>query len=136
VASRFRTVESVLLEELAKPYVYGVADCFMLGCRTADALDPMAGLVDLYQGAYSTLAGAQRALRRRGCKSLAELFARHLDPCAPAEARNGDLAILRLADGAEHVAICVGGRFVTKTERGPSWHGVTECIAAFRTGGR
>jgi len=84
VASRFHIVTATLTAELAKPYVYGESDCFFLGCRVADALDPALGLVDRYWRAYSTLAGAQRALRKHGCKSIAELYQRHLSPCAPA----------------------------------------------------
>ncbi len=133
VANRFRTVEATIAGELAKPYVYGESDCFFLGCRMADALDPSLGLVDRYWRSYSTLSGAQRALRRRMCKSLVELFERHLDPIAPAMARIGDIAVLDLA-GAEHVAICLGARFITRTEHGRSFHGVAECAAAFRAG--
>lgn len=133
-SDRFEVVARVLGKELAKPYTYGEADCFFLGCRMADALDPALDLVKRYTGAYTTLRGAQTALRRRGCKSLVELFSRHLDACAPAEARLGDLVILRLEDGAEHVGICLGARFVTKTAQGRSDHTLSDCIAAFRAG--
>jgi hypothetical protein len=131
---RYRTVSAVLLEELSKPYEYGVADCFMLGCRVADALDGTLGLAALYGGAYSTLTGAQRALRRHGFKSLAELFGSHLPPVAPAAAQTGDLAILRLSDG-DHVGVIAYAAVVTKTERGRSSHPVAAAVAAFRTGG-
>ncbi|PLU06715.1 DUF6950 family protein, partial [Sinorhizobium medicae] len=36
--NRFRIVEATLTRELAKPYAYGSADCFMLGCAVIDAL--------------------------------------------------------------------------------------------------
>ena len=133
MANRFQIVDATLKAELRKPYVYGQADCFFLGCQMADALSPKLGLVKRYSGSYSTLAGAQRALRRRKCKSLAELFKRHLAPCAPAEARIGDLVIIGLA-GVEHVGICLGTRFVTKTERGRADYALSDCIAAFRLG--
>lgn len=133
MAPRFRIVAETMRQEMAKPYAYGEADCFFLGCQMADALNPKLGLVAKYSGSYSTLAGAQRALRRRKCKSLAELFAQHLEPCAPAEARIGDLVIIRLA-GVEHVGICLGTRFVTKTERGRADYPLSDCIAAFRLG--
>ncbi|PLU11878.1 hypothetical protein BMJ30_28640, partial [Sinorhizobium medicae] len=42
--------------------------------------------------------------------------------------------ILHLADGAEHVGVCLGARFVTKTERGRSDHGLADVIAAFHLG--
>ncbi|AEH79108.1 hypothetical protein I7G86_10170 [Sinorhizobium meliloti] len=133
--NRFRIVEATLARELAQPYAYGTADCFMLGCAFIDALTgwPFA---DKYRGAYRTLAGAQRALRRRGHKSLVSFFAAELgqEPKGGAEARLGDLVILRLVDGAEHVGICLGARFVTKTERGRSDHALADVIAAFHLG--
>ena len=133
--NRFRIVEATLARELAKPYAYGSADCFMLGCAFIDALTGST-VADKHRGAYRTLPGAQRALRRRGHKSLVSFFAAELgqEPKGGAEARLGDLVVLRLADGAEHVGVCLGGRFVTKTERGRSDHGLADVIAAFHLG--
>lgn len=122
----------VIEAELAKPYAYGTADCFFFGCRIADAFDPVRELAKTYAGSYRTLMGAQKALRKRGFNSLAELFAMHLEPCAPSQAQTGDIVILQLADG-EHVGVCVSGRFITKTERGRSDHGLNTVKAAFRT---
>lgn len=135
MVNRFRTVERVLLEEMAKPYKYGQADCFVLGCRMVDALDDAAGMADRYAGAYRTLLGAQRALRKRGFKTLSALFQSHLEPCAPAEAAMGDVGILLLGRG-EHVGVCVGGAFVTKTETGQLRTDLASAISAFRTGAR
>lgn len=131
--NRFRVVEATLNAELAIPYAYCSADCFHLGCRMIDALTG-SRLVAKYAAAYRTLAGAQRALRRRGHTSLVTLFAEHLQPIPPAEARIGDLVVLVLADSAEHCGVCLGGRFVTKTEAGRSDHAMSDCIAAFRVG--
>lgn len=130
--SRFRTLERVVTEEMAKPYQYGVADCFFFGCRVADAFDPSREMVKTYSGSYRTLMGAQKALRKRGHKSLAELFRKHLTPCAPAQAGLGDIVILQLADG-EHVGACAGTHYITKTERGRSNHNLSAVKAAFRT---
>lgn len=126
-------VDETLRAELAKLYAYGSADCFLLGCQMADALDMGRGLVSTYGGSYKTLMGAQRALRKRGCKSLVDLFARHMTPCAPAQAALGDLVILDVG-GAEHVGVCLSStRFVTKTEAGPAYFGLGSVKAAFRT---
>ena len=122
----------VIEAELAKPYAYGTADCFFFGCRIADAFDPVRELAKTYSGAYRTLMGAQKALRKRGFTSIAELLAVHLEPCAPAECRLGDLVVLQLADG-EHVGVCAGTRFITKTERGRADHDLSAVKAAFRT---
>lgn len=130
--TRFEIVAPVIEDELAKPYAYGAADCFLLGCRVADALDPARKMVATYQGAYSTLLGAQRALHKRGFTSLAGFFASHLASCSPAEAQMGDLAVLQLPDG-EHVGVCIGASFVTKTERGRTLFAIGAVKAAFRT---
>ena len=130
---RFAIVAGIIAQEMAKPYVPGKSDCFFFGIRMADALDPALALEASYAGAYRTLAGAQRALRRRGFTSLVALFATHLEGCGAALARPGDLGVILLADG-EHVGVCVGEKFVTKTDRGQSFHEVGKIIAAFRAG--
>lgn len=130
--TRFEIVAPVIEAELAKPYQYGIADCFFFGCRIADAFDPSREMVKTYSGSYRTLMGAQKALRKRGHESLVDLFALHLTRCAAGEAQTGDIVILELADG-EHVGVCVGARFITKTERGRSDHDLSAVKAAFRT---
>jgi hypothetical protein len=136
--NRFRIVESTLSGELAKPYDYGMperSDCFMMGCALVDALEGMS-LTEKYRGTYRTLAGAQRALRKRGFRSLIDFWTVELarPPAGAAEARFGDLVILRLADGAEHVGVCLGTRFVTKTAKGLADHGLADVVAAFHIG--
>jgi hypothetical protein len=131
--SRFDRVARVLEVEFAKPYVPGKSDCFFTFIRLADELAPDLGLEEAYAGAYRTLAGAQRALRRRGHASLVDLFATHMERCGAAQARVGDIGVILLADG-EHVGACVGAQFVTKTARGQSFHEFADVIAAFRAG--
>lgn len=132
--NRFEVVSAVIASEMAKPYSHDPhADCFFFGCRMVDALDPSQALEAEYTGSYKTLAGAQRALRRRGHKSLVDLFAAHLEACAPAQARVGDLGIIQLPDG-EHVGVCVGMKFITKTPRGREFFDIAACKAAFRVG--
>lgn len=136
--NRFRIVEATLARELAKPYAYGApeqSDCFMMGCALVDALEG-AQIGRKYAGAYKTLVGAQRALRKRGFKSLVAFWAAELGrpSVGAAEARFGDIVILRLADGAEHVGVCLGTRFVTKTEKGREDHGLSDVVAAFHIG--
>lgn len=130
--TRFEIVAPVVEAEMAKPYEYGVADCFFLGCRVADAFDPSREMVKTYAGAYRTFKGAQRALRKRGHTSLTGFLDEHLERRAPATAQDGDLAVILLSDG-EHIGVSIGGRFVTKTARGQSWHRIGDAIAAFCT---
>lgn len=131
--SRFDIVSRIVAQEMAKPYVPGVSDCFFFGIRVVDALDERLGLERKYAGAYKTIPGAQRALRRRGHTSLVGLFEAHLETIGPAQARVGDIGIILLADG-EHVGINAGQKFLTKTDRGQSFHDLGSVIAAFRVG--
>ena len=132
--SRFETMMPVLQAELEKPYVFGESDCFFLGCQMADAFEPSREMTFSYWQSYKTLPGAQRALRKRGHKSLTSFFAQQLEAVSPAQAQVGDIVVIHIENG-EHVGICLGasGRFVTKTADGPSYHRVADCIAAFRT---
>jgi hypothetical protein len=130
--TRFEIVAATLSAEMAKPYEYGIADCFFLGIAMIDAL---AGSEHrkTYSKDYRTILGAQKALRKRGHKSLVTFFETIAQPCAPAAARLGDIVILQLGSH-EHVGICLGSRFVTKTDQGQSYHSLSDCIAAFRAG--
>lgn len=136
--NRFRLVQATLERELAKPYAYGDpdrSDCFMMGCALVDGLEGRS-LVETYAGVYKTLLGAQKALIKRGFASLADFWAAELDrsSVAPAEAQLGDLVILKLSDGAEHVAVCLGTRFRTKTPEGATDHTLADVVAAFHIG--
>ncbi|MBO0142255.1 hypothetical protein JZX87_13895 [Agrobacterium sp. Ap1] len=136
--NRFRTVEATLERELSTPYAYGDpdrSDCFMMGCALVDAIEGRR-MSETYAGAYSSLAGAQRALRKRGFTSLIDFWAAELGRpgVAPAEARFGDLVVLLLADGAEHVGVCLGIRFVTKTPEGRTFHDLSQVTKAFHLG--
>lgn len=130
---RHRITTRVLAEEMAKPYIYGKSDCFALGCRQADAMDPSLKLSKKYLGTYDSLAGAQRALRRAGHRTLQSFWGAILPSCAPAEARLGDVGVVQVGK-AQHVVVFLGTRLVSKGENGRSEHSLSECIAAFRTG--
>lgn len=136
--NRFRIVEATLTAELAKPYAYGnpaQSDCFFMGLALVDALEG-SQLARTYAGCYSTLAGAQRALRRRGYATLVSFFSAALNRSEKggAEARFGDLVILRLDDGAEHVGVCLGTRFRTKAPAGARDYSLDSVVAAFHIG--
>lgn len=131
--TRFEIVMPVIEAELAKPYAYGTADCFFFGCRVADALDPSLGLAKTYAGAYKTYKGAQRAMWKRGFTSISDLFDKHLERIGAAKARFGDIAVLLFPDG-EHVGVCIGSGFMTKTQAGRVTRGLDAVKAAYRVG--
>ncbi len=133
---RLETVSRVMADELGKPYEYGKADCFMLGCRMIDALTGSAHCVT-YADRYDTLTGAQKALHKEGCKSLSQFFLKKigLETVTPAFCRVGDLAVLELDHNgrmAEHIAIFNGRTFTTKTEAGSASHGFDAVKVAFK----
>ncbi len=134
--TRFEIVSRVMADELEKPYAFGVADCFMLGCRMIDALTG-SDHCGAYGGSYDTLAGAQKALRKQGCKSLSQFFLKRigLETVTPAFCQIGDIAILELDHNgrmAEHVAVFNGRTFTTKTETGSASYGFDAVKAAFK----
>lgn len=134
--SRFDAVCVTLEAELAKPYVYGTADCFFTGLAVIDALQGT-NHTEAYSGRYTTLAGAQKALRTEGHKSLVTFFGGLLGSCAPAQAYLGDIGIIALPVPkrkrlAEHVGVHDGRRFVVKTAEGKRSFEFAQAIAAFR----
>lgn len=128
--TRFETAASICAAEAGKPYRYGVSDCFMLGCRMADAIAGRT-MAATFGGSYSTLLGANRALRRRGYASLVGFFEDRFPRIGAGSAIPGDLAVALLADG-EHVCVCVDHhRFATKTPAGMRLLPPSAMLAAF-----
>jgi hypothetical protein len=122
--------------QLAKPYAYGSADCFFTGLAVIDAVQGTDHR-STYADRYTTLIGAQRALRKEGHDSLVSFFATLVEKIAPAMAHLGDLGIVSLpVEGskrmAEHVGVHDGRMFVVKTEDGVKRFPFTAAIAAFR----
>jgi hypothetical protein len=68
---------------------------------------------------YSSAAGAKRALKSLGFDSLEALFDSLLPRIAPAEMRQGDIAIMRGDKHFDAVTICLGLSFY-------GWHGASE----------
>lgn len=118
--NRSALVSGIIRTARTEVYAYGVNDCFFLGLKVIDALQGTAH-VETYAGAYETLKGAQKALRKRKHTSLVTFFAGLLPVIQWGHARIGDLAIVDI-DGAEHVAIHGGQAWMSITEAGPrSW---------------
>lgn len=72
-----------------QPLILGATDCARMTAFHLKQLGFKPSL--LKAGAYSTEAGARRALKRMGVSSLSEIMDRHFPRIAPAEARTGDL---------------------------------------------
>ena len=136
--SRFETVQATLQAEIAKPYAYGSADCFFTGLAMIDALNGTDHVSD-YRGRYKTLAGAQKALRADGHKSLVSFMEALLGiRIAPLQASIGDIGVIALpVEGkkrlAEHVGIHDGRGWWVKTEDGVRKFDSAQATAAYRT---
>jgi hypothetical protein len=128
--SRFDIVNDTLEKELAKPYKFGKSDCFYLSLAVIDALTKTT-LRKKYLNIYTTFNGAQKAMKKRGFASIGDLFKEHLEEIAPAMAVIGDVVVLDFL-GMEHSAICVGSKFVTKTQEGRSFHVLDDVKSAFK----
>lgn len=128
--TRAEIVTQTVMQELAKPYTYGKSDCFFMGMRVVDAVRGTKHC-KTYAKDYRTLAGAQRALRKRGHKSLTTFFAEHLEQIPAGQCVLGDLVVAE-RQGAEHVAVCTGTGFVGKTESGSTPFPISEIKAAFK----
>lgn len=130
--SRFDTVSQAIEAELAKPYKYGVADCFMMGCAIIDSIKGT-DFSKKYFRRYTTLSGAQKALHKEGCRNLVGFFRDVISLTQVPAGRCviGDIGILDLG-GIEHVAVFTGNGFLTKTERGAGRFGIEVCKAAFK----
>ena len=128
---RVLELRRILDEEFGKPYVPGASDCLFLAFRVADEL---AGtkFVEQHAGKYDSVAGGNRALKRSGYGSLAGVFEEHLERAAPALAAMGDVVIVE-RDGRQHAGVCLGQRFVSKTENGRVYYDLSEVRTAFRT---
>jgi hypothetical protein len=89
---RWRAVEQTVLEFQSRPFEYGPAsDCGAFWCAH---LARIGWDVPLTIPGRTTLAGAKRALKTLGAKSMADLADRYFRPVAPLQTIVGDLAIL------------------------------------------
>lgn len=122
-------VLNTIQNELSKPYEYGVADCFMMACAVVDVVSGT-NHCEVYAGRYTSLKGAQKALRIEGHKSLVGFWGELLDPISPALAQYGDIAVVDI-NGVEHCAVCFGD-FISKEKTGQTRFALSDVKAAFK----
>ena len=128
---RIAIVDRVCTEEMAKPYEPGASDCFILGVAIIDAMRGTSYRSDL-SGAYQTIAGSQRALRRRGHTSLITFFpSLGLDRIPAGKCSPGDV-VVTVVDRVEHVAVFTGSVFRSRSPDGPMNFRMGDVAAAFK----
>lgn len=128
--ARLKIVRKVIETQMAKPYRFGSTDCFMTALTMIDTLTG-SQYIERHLWTYWTARGAHRELRRLGYRSLVDFFKDRLEPIETMRCEPGDVAVVR-HDGAEHVAVCLGRQFVTKTLHGRLVLPVDSVIAAFK----
>lgn len=128
--TRLKDVRRIVDRELARPYVLGKSDCFFMGLAVIDTLTGSQH-TEKHLWSYRTFSGAKRALRKVGCETLTEFFDERLAKIETMRCEPGDIVVVNW-DGYEHVAVCVGNRFVTKTADGPLMVTVDRVVSAFK----
>ncbi len=98
----------------ALPFSWGKHDCLMFVAGAIKAVtgrDPARG----HRGKYSGGAGALRYMARRGWNDVAVALCAHLEECAPAFARRGDIVLF-----GDIAGVCMGATslFVSETGEG------------------
>lgn len=129
-ATRLNDVRRIVEEQLAKPYVYGSADCFFMTLAIVDGLTG-SNHTEKHMWSYRTFPQAGRALRKAGYETLTEYFEDRLPRIATMRCEPGDVAVVRLGN-MEHTAVCLGARFVTKTGAGRLDVSADRVISAFK----
>jgi hypothetical protein len=119
--TRFETVFALYETARDLPYQPGSNDCFFLGLQIVDALTGTARVKE-FKGSYRTLAGAHKALLKRGYESVIPLMETLCEPIGWGSAHVGDLAVIVEVNGAEHLAFHGGNGWHSITADGPrSW---------------
>lgn len=128
---RVVVVADVAGKAMLQPYDPGDQDCFFL---LLDVIDAVRGTNyrARFAGRYTTLAGAQRALRKEGHSSLVGLLEDLLQAPMPAGlAEIGDGAVCEI-DGLEHAAFWNGSGWSSRTADGPRIFTHADVKAAFK----
>jgi hypothetical protein len=106
-------LEHVLAFHQSEPFAWGRSDCIV---QIADAEKAMTGhdRMGEVRGSYTSAAGATRARRAAGYRSLPAMLAANFEECPPALARRGDCGLVRVQHGkrTELAAVLVVGAFV------------------------
>lgn len=106
----------VVSEETAAAYAPGRHDCFVMACRTVEALTGQRPYADVR---YTTDAGAVKAMRKRGFERLGDAMAA-LFPERPAgHAQRGDIAVLETGTLArDTLGIVMDGQVLVRVGHG------------------
>lgn len=123
--------EMTALEEAqSRPYVPGQNDCFMMALSHMDN-QLGTSYLDQYRGAYSTIIGANRALIKRGFRSLGDFIATLVPSQSVMNSRVGDIGIVRDGIG-DHLCILCGTSWVTITDNGSKSYPLLSAHQSFK----
>lgn len=131
--SRMEAAQATFDKFYGKPFAWGHRDCCHLVAFTLSKLghgDPLAKVKH-----YSTLLGAQKAMKRAGVSSIAAYLDTLYERIAPASALAADIiALPSLVPGMDALGIAIGeGRVLAFPEGlGCAFGPHDECVAAWR----
>lgn len=110
------------------PFEWGKSDCFI---SSTDAAHGAHGN-EMFKAfrKYKTEAGAYKALRKQGCETVADFFAKHLREIPPFQAQRGDLGTIRRGDVIA-AGVFTSAGFAVKGENGMLREPVTNVDRAF-----
>lgn len=125
----FERLRTVVVKHGSIPFVYGKSDCLRFPLECAEAMTGEA--IDI--PAYSTEAGAAKALMKRDFLTVADAFASHFEEIPPAMAQRGDL-VWCLHGNQAAGGVCLGRECAVKSETGLVFLPITDAKRAFRVG--
>lgn len=116
-------------QRLSQPFAWGVNDCVLFA---ADAVQAVTGVDPLpdWRGQWDDMTSAMRAIVRAGGLEAA-VQSRGLQQVPPLFAQRGDVVMHR-RDGADALAVCVGGSLAAPSEAGLLFFGLEHGVAAWR----
>jgi len=119
-----------LAERAETPFVYGSADC---GAFAGGAVEAMTGTNPLASvaGKYKTMAGALRALKRKGYEDHVAYAASVLTEIDPLFASFGDIAVVPTEEGPA-LGVVVGAHIEVRAPNGRGLVPLTDAVRAFR----
>lgn len=129
-----RRLACVTEKHIGMPAEWGVCDCLL---TAADAIEAVTGkdLASSIRGTYSDQLGALRAMRRRKCKTVEEVFAKRFPAIGPLSAWRGDVGVIDI-NGVLSAGYFTEYGFAVKADHGLVFRPMTDVARAFQIGGR
>lgn len=129
-----RRLACVTEKHISMPAVWGECDCLL---TAADAIAAVTGrdVAKAIRGTYSDQNGALRAMRRRKCKTVLDVFAKRFVEIGSLSAWRGDVGVVEI-DGILSCGYFTEYGFAVKADHGLVFRPLTDVVHAFQIGAR